>query len=184
LEKPSNNSNANSSRVSNVKKDDVPKSNNQAQSFSNSNQSPSTNRINLPFSEDSNYQIVREAMNKGLIPEDPYVSGYTPNNPQKRIPLKIIGIQKDEGLLVVRDVDGNISTISGKNLEKIRKSETSREKFEAQPSKSASKKSGEESIREDFEEYSKPEEESINDYLEDFAEQINDSFQDVYDEHY
>jgi hypothetical protein len=83
--------------------------------------------IRLEQHADPNYQSVRESLNRGQVPADPYISIETVDG--RRIPARIESVNPATGEVGILLENGSRGSVSGHHLETIRQSSTSREVF-------------------------------------------------------
>lgn len=81
--------------------------------------------IKLEPHPEPHYQVVRDALNRGEVPVDPYVSFQSPESP--RLAAKIEAVNTKTGEVSLLLEDGSRRTISGDTLQTLRQSSTARE---------------------------------------------------------
>jgi hypothetical protein len=83
--------------------------------------------IKLESHPEANYQVIREALNRGMVPQDPYVSFQYPN--RERFAGKIESVDAVSGEVTLLLESGGREVLKGDLLQTIRQSSASREAF-------------------------------------------------------
>jgi hypothetical protein len=89
----------------------------------------STKKAKLEPHPDSRYQVIRDALNEGKIPSDPYISFAKSDG--NRIAAKITGVDNATGKVTVQLVDGSTNVLEGEALMTIRQSGTAKAGFQS-----------------------------------------------------